>query len=93
MSVELLVAALATGAALLALWLYARFPRLAPSSLSWTLLHLVAAVAVLYLVPEGSNSAVGAFGAAFFVVLPGFVYAFLASIWMLRLLQAATLSR
>ena len=35
----------------------------------------------------------GAFSAAFLIVLPGLVYAFLASIWMLRLMQAATLSR
>jgi hypothetical protein len=90
MSVELFVAALALGAALLALWLYARFPSLAPKSAAWTLVNLVAAGLVLYLVPDASSSLEAAVRTAFLLVLPGLVYVFLASIWMLRLMQNAT---
>ena len=93
MSLELFVAALATGGALLALWTHARFPNLAPSSLLWTLVHLVAAVLVLHVVPDPGRSVATAFAVTFLCVLPALAYAFLASIWMLRLLQAAVLSR
>ncbi len=93
MSVQLFVAALATGGAVLALWVHVRFPDLAPSRLPWTLVHLLAAVLVLYLVPDPGSSVAGAFAAAFLGVLPGLTYVFLASIWMLRLVQAAVLSR
>jgi hypothetical protein len=91
MSVELFVAALAAGAALLALWVYVRFPRSAPSSVLRTVAHLGLAGVVLFcFVPETDGSPSAAFGAAFLIVLPGLVYVFLASIWMLRLMQAAT---
>jgi hypothetical protein len=91
MSVQLFVAALASGAALLALWLYVRFPQLTPPSAARTVVHLLLAGVVLYaFVPDTSGSAAAAFSAAFLVVLPGLVYAFLASIWMLRPMQAAT---
>jgi hypothetical protein len=94
MSVQLFVAALATGAALLALWLHVRFPKLAPASAVRTIVHLaLAGVVLFFFVPETGGSASAAFSAAFLVVLPGLVYAFLASIWMLRLMQAATISR
>jgi hypothetical protein len=93
MSVQLFVAALAAGAAVLALWLHVRLPNLAPS-VARTIAHLALAGLVLFFfVPEAAGSAAAAFSAAFLVVLPGLVYAFLASIWMLRLMQAATLSR
>ncbi len=88
MSVELFVSALALGAALLAL--YARFPNLAPRSLVWAVVHFVAAGLVLCLVPDASTSVSAAFRTSFLIVLPGFVYAFLASIWMLRLMQVAS---
>jgi hypothetical protein len=93
MAVELFVAALAAGAALLALWLHVRLPNLAPS-VPRAVVHLVLAGLVLYFfVPDAGGSIPVAFSAAFLIVLPGLVYAFLASIWMLRLMQAATLSR
>lgn len=90
MSVELFVVALAIGAALLALWLYVRLPKLAPKTVPWTIAHLVAAGLVLCLVPDASGSVEAAVQAAFLVVLPGLVYVFLASFWMLRLMQNAT---
>ncbi len=94
MSVQLFVAALAAGAALLALWLHVRLPNLTPS-VPRAVAHLVLAGVVLYFfVPDAASGSVpAAFSAAFLVVLPGLVYAFLASIWVLRLMQAATLSR
>lgn len=94
MSVQLFVAALASGAALLALWFHVRFPALAPASAARTAVHLaLAGVVLFFFVPEADGSPAAAFSAAFLVVLPALVYAFLASIWMLRLLQAATFSR
>jgi hypothetical protein len=93
MSIQLFVAALATGAALIALWLHVRFPNVAPSPVR-TIVHLaLAAVVLFFFVPETGGSVGAAFSAAFLVVLPGLVYAFLASIWMLRLMQSATISR
>lgn len=91
MSVQLFVMSLASGAALLALWLHVRLPQLAPPSAARTVLHLALAGVVLFaFVPETAGSAAAAFSVAFLVVLPGLVYAFLASIWMLQLMQAAT---
>jgi hypothetical protein len=93
MSVQLFVAALAVGAAVLALWLHVRFPQLAPACALRTIAHLALAGTVLFFfVPDGDGSAPAAFSAAFLIVLPGLVYAFLASIWMLRVLQAAAFS-
>ena len=91
MSVQLFVAALAAGAALLALWLHVRLPNLAPASVARTIVHLaLAGDRALLLRPRAGGSVPAAFSAAFLIVLPGLVYAFLASIWMLRLMQAAT---
>ena len=89
LSTELFLVVLVVGAALLALWVYARFPKLSPEGLPRTLLHLVAAYAVLQLVPAATATVSGRLQAVFLIVLPGFIYIFLAAIWTLRLAQSA----
>lgn len=82
--------ALACGAALLALWVNARRPNLAPQRLSWLLVHAGLALALMQLIPSSGNSVPFAFVVVFAVALPVFVYAFLVSIWVIRLGQDAT---
>lgn len=81
------VLVLAIGAALLAVWTHARFPRLAPARLGRTVLHTACAVLVLHLLPFALDSALDVRLSILGVVLPAFVYAMLAAIWMLRLAQ------
>lgn len=80
--------ALAVGAALLAMWTSMRFPRLGPATLDRLLVHAVVAFALLRLVP-GTDSAAFAFVVVFGALLPALVYAFLVSLWVLRLAQDA----
>lgn len=82
------VVALAAGAALIAAWCHVRFPSLAPERLGRTMLHLVAAVALVSLAPTAASGH-SLFVALFCVVLPALVYAFLSTLWMLRLAQTA----
>jgi hypothetical protein len=82
-------------AAVLALWVDFRLGRRHPQSLAKVLLHggcsLLAFQAVIVLVPamlspdDQGRSMLG----LFFVVLPGLMYVFLASIWFLKLLRSA----
>ncbi len=79
---------LTAGAALLALWIDARLPRLAPVSMRRVFLHVGAAMLTLRLIPNADSSAMVYF-ALFGVALPALVYSFLAAIWFIRLAQAA----
>ena len=88
MSNSMFVLALGAGAALIAVWFHARFPSLAPERLGRTVLHLVAAFAVVSLAPSAA-SGYSAYIAIFCVVLPALVYAFLCTLWMLKLAQTA----
>lgn len=83
------VLALAAGAGLLAVWTHARFPSLAPERLGWALLHTGAAMLVLRTLPFVFDAGAGTWLAIFGVALPALVYALLAAIWMLRLVQTA----
>ena len=82
------VLVLAAGAALIAAWCHVRFPSLAPERLGRTVLHLAIAVVAISLAPNAASSH-SAFVALFAVMLPVLVYAFLSTIWMLRLAQTA----
>ena len=79
---------LPVGAALLALWLDARLPKLAPASMRRVILHIAAALLTLQLIP-GANSTAMLYVAIFGVALPGLVYTFLAAIWFIRIAQSA----
>ena len=87
MSNGIFVLALAAGAGLIAVWIHARFPGLAPERMGRTLLHAAIAFALLQLTPGLGGSTVALFGGVFLFVLPALVYALLCSIWVLKLAQ------
>jgi O-antigen/teichoic acid export membrane protein len=87
-SVEAFVACLAVGAALLALWLYVRFPKRAPKSVWRIGVHGVAALALLHSLPAADSPATGV-ALAIGALLPCFVWLFLAAIWLLDLARSA----
>ena len=89
MSNSIFVLALRAGAALMAVWIHVRFPSLAPERLGRTVLHLVAAFAVVEPGPECGVGVQSRTCAIFCVVLPALVYALLCTIWMLKLAQTA----
>ena len=89
MSNELFLVALAVGAGLLAVWIHARFPGIAPERMAKTMLHTGIAFVFLRLIPGHGESAPAVFVSVFVFVLPALVYALLCSIWMLRLVQTA----
>jgi hypothetical protein len=85
------VLALTCGAALLALWILARFANFGPRSLVWALVHVILACMLLRLVPStllsasSSSIPVARYLGVFGVALPLFVYAFLSGGWVTRL--------
>ncbi len=89
MSNSAFVFVLAVGSALLALWVHARFPKLAPEHVGKTLLHTGVAFALLRLMPGGVESPAIAFVTIVLLVVPALSYALLCSIWMLRHVQSA----
>jgi hypothetical protein len=91
MSSTTFLVALMIGAALVAMWIHVRFPKLAPDHLGKTLLHTGIAFALLQLSPGFVESPVMALVAIVLVVLPAFVYTLLCTIWMLRHMQTAIL--
>ena len=89
MSNEMFVLVLAVGAAVLAGWIHARFPTLAPEKMGKTALHTGVAFVLLKLTPGVGDSPVALFGLLFLFVLPALVYSLLCAIWMLKLAQTA----
>ncbi len=79
---------LTAGAALLALWIDTRLPKLAPASMRRVFLHVGAAMLTLHLIP-GANSNAMIYVAVFGVALPALVYSFLTAVWFIRLAQSA----
>lgn len=94
MSLPMLIAALAIGAALLAVWCYVRWPRLAPKTIRGVVLHSILAFGAMQLAATGlgfaadSSAQAAAFGLIVFVV-PALTYGFLAAFWLMRLLAGA----
>jgi hypothetical protein len=88
MSNHMFMVALTVGAALLALWVHARFPSLAPEELPRTLLHAALAFGVLLVTPHLLDASAPLKG-ILLVVLPALVYALLGTIWILRQAQTA----
>ena len=77
---------LTAGAALLALWLDARLPKLAPATMRRVLPHIVLAFVVLQLVP-GATSSTMIYVALFGLALPALVYCFLTAVWFIKIAQ------
>lgn len=90
MGIHAFVLALVCGAALLALWIIARFTSFGPRSVAWAIVHVVAACLLLRLVRfplaaiGGSGIPAAAYVQLFGVALPLFVYAFLSGGWVSR---------
>jgi hypothetical protein len=91
-----LVLAVALGAAAIALWLDVRFEARTPQTLAQAVLHAAVAVGALQLLPTilhvilaGSDSPVRKMAAVFAAVLPTLTYVWLASIWLLKVVQRA----
>ena len=81
---------LVAGAALLALWILARYSRLGPRTVGWAIVHVVVSGVLLYLIsaPFAVVEAIGVPAALwvqmFGIALPLFVYAFLSGGWVTR---------
>jgi len=88
MSNELFVLALGVGAALLAVWIHARYPGLAPERMRKTLIHVGAAFVLVKLTPSLGASSWTVFAGVFLLVLPVLVYLLLCTLWMLKHAQA-----
>jgi hypothetical protein len=73
------------GAALLALWVDARFPR---RELTFYRIigHAIAAVVIIHLIPGTGSPAAGVV-IVFALVLPAVVYMLLSALWLIRLTQ------
>lgn len=81
---------LVCSAALLALWINARKPDLAPEGMKGLLVHGAIALALTQLIPSSGSSVVFAYVVIFAAALPVLVYSFLVAIWVIRFAQAAT---
>jgi hypothetical protein len=94
MSLGVFILAMTVGAALLALWVSVRFPRLGPETLRGALLQVaIALLAGWFVVPAAVASVVdwasptGPLVAVLLFVLPALTYLFLATLWAMRVLQ------
>ena len=96
-----LVVAMSLGSAAVALWVFVRFPRLAPGRAGLKMAHLVAALAVAQFVAppamsfviHGSNAVLPSLLALFLIFVPSQLWAYLSGIWVLALLRNALVTR
>jgi hypothetical protein len=86
---SLFAIALLAGSGLLALWLDARAPRLAPATLKPIVLHGVLAFVATQLIPGGVDTVTGKLLVVFGMALPALVYLLLVTIWFIRHAQSA----
>jgi hypothetical protein len=94
MSFGAFIVVMTLGAAALALWVGARFPRIGPHTLAGALIQVAVALAAgWFLVPAAISSVVrwddtaGPLIAVLLFALPALTYLFLASLWAMRVLQ------
>jgi hypothetical protein len=93
-TVPVLLGAFAAGAGLLALWIDARFPSLAPG-FRVVVIHVGVAIVIAQLiVPFLGNVGPleGRFGVMlmlFAIALPALIYCFLTSVWVIKVAQGA----
>ena len=92
MSITVFAVALVVGAALVALWLDVRVPKLATTELTSIIGHAFLAMLLLRIVPAGSGTALGAWLVLFGALLPALIYAFSVAIWSIRMWQGAAAS-
>jgi hypothetical protein len=87
-----LLYAFVVGAALLALWIDARHPKLAPESFSRRMIAAGCAFVLLEAMPifQGSSSAL--YATLFAIMLPVMIASFLTAAWLLRALRDTQLS-
>ena len=90
-----LVDIVAVGAALIALWLYVRFPTLGPRGTKLTFVHLGASFVLLSTIPgfmqvvAGGTEAPGRkLAALFLLAFPVLVYTFLSIVWFIKMAQS-----
>ena len=91
---------LVLGAFLLAIWCDARLEGVRPATTGWRVLHVAASCVILQiasvgaglLVPEGSGVE-RQLVAVFAILLPVFVYTFVAGLWLLRTLAELGFAR
>lgn len=94
-----LVFVFAIGAAVLALWVDTRFPKLSPKSVGYAFLHVAGAFVACRTAPLGVSltaergTLAGMMAALFLVGLPIFLYVWLSLLWMTKLLTSALKSR
>jgi hypothetical protein len=85
--------ALGVGAALLAFWVQYRFPKLAPQTAGWAILHLVVTMVLADITKTAFTSVefdpATAMALVFGLALPTLVYAFVAGMWIIRIAQGA----
>jgi hypothetical protein len=89
---QTLILGFATGGALLAFWLAVRFPRLGPKTLGYGFLLLGLGMCIITALPVPAMALVHAsyaarFLASFVLVLPALTFAFLATLWLVRLVH------
>jgi hypothetical protein len=91
---QALIIAVALGAVAIALWLEVRFEPRTPRTIGQTLVTAAGAILGLQLLPTmlgvivaGSESPARKMAGVFFVILPTLTYVWLASIWVLKLVQ------
>jgi hypothetical protein len=101
MSSASLVVSMSLGSAVVALWLFVRFPRIAPARAGVKMAHLITALAVAQFVAppamsfviHGSNAVGPSFLALFLIFVPSQLWAYLSGIWVLALLRNALVMR
>ena len=101
MSSASLVVSISLGSAAVALWVFVRFPRLAPARAGLKMAHLVAALAVAQFVAppamsfviHGSDAVGPSLLALFLIFVPSQLWAYLSGIWVLALLRNALVTR
>jgi hypothetical protein len=101
MSSASLVVTMSLGSAAVALWIFVRFPRLAPARAGLKMAHLVAALAVaqfiappaMTFVIHGSEAVGPSLLALFLIFVPSQLWAYLSGIWVLALLRNALVTR
>jgi hypothetical protein len=79
----------ALAAALLALWIDTRFPKLAPESFMRRVAAVGVALVALEATPVFNGSAAAVYATMFGILLPALVATFLAAVWLLRAVRDA----
>jgi hypothetical protein len=80
------------GAALLALWIDTRVPKLAPQSFSKRMVAAACALLAVVAMPVFNGSAAAIYATLFAIVLPVLICSFLTALWLLRTLRDTQLS-